>query len=360
MDYYFVEPENINNLSNKNGRIKFTFVPQERCNFFEASLVVNLEIAITKKPNITEIPKTTPIQSLKKFFLYGLFSDATLLINKKKFAVQENIFDYVRSNYLFDNDPRDGIYGMKDIELSDYFEAGFIRFNIPLRFLFSEFKGQNYIDERIKELEIKLQENESHVFTSLNESLNFDYAIRTLILKVPKFLNNNELTKPIANVLWKNLSNVDSIEHIVNAKKGDIDCFSTVNRPMNFICFFKDEYNNITNEAASVRLLLNNEMIPKVDMDDETELDHYYELYLRYIDYTYGEVSTEKHEKIMTVLSYQQFKSAPIYYFILPNIKEVGHYSVKLKLKFNQLNTKLKTKSVFYMINYIEENGSYC
>lgn len=356
MDYYFIEPTNVNNLSNKKGRIDFNFVPKDPCNFFESSLTVKLKYYITKKPNVSNIPPSTSVQSFKKFFIFGLFSDASLISNKQRVATQQNIFDYVRSNYLFSNDPRDGLYGMKDIKLTTHIENGSLTFNIPLRFIFSEFKGQNYIEDTTKDLEIKLKENTSHVFTSLNESLDFDYSIKSIILKIPKFLSNNEILQPISNIVWKNESNTNNISHMVAAGKGDIECVNRTERPMNFACFFKDENDNIISGAESVRLMVNSEIIPKMDMEEESDLEHYYELYLRYIDYVYGQTSTEKHEKVMTVLSFEEYKKSPVYYFILPKIKETGFYSLKLKLKFSQLNNRIK--SIFYMYNYLDKYGN--
>lgn len=353
MDYYFVDPDNQYNVSNKNGQISFNFSPKDVCNFFEASLTLKLDYVINKKPGATEIPANTPIQSLKKFFIYGIFRDAELFISNKKFAKQERVFNYVRANYLFTNDPRDELYGMKDIQLKHHYDEGKLVFNIPLRFLFSEFKGHNFVDSKQKEFKFYFQPNEAHVFTSLNESLDFDYKVTSVKLKVPKFLSNNELTTPLHKTIWKNESYECKIKHIVDMTRGDINCFSGCERPMNLICFFLDANKNITNDIQSVKLMLNNEIIPQVDMDAETDMDHYYELYLRYVDYTYGEISTEKHEKVMTVLSFSEYKQNPIFYFILPKIKEDGHYNIKLKLKFNSLNRK--TEELFAVFNHSTE-----
>lgn len=154
--------------------------------------------------------------------------------------------------------------------------------------------------------------------------------------------------------LWKVSINSTSVSHMVKSGKGDLHCFTTNDRPIVFSCFFFDEFKNICKGTKSVILILNNRLIPHLDLSEETNLEHYYEMYLRYVDFLYGSFTTNHHEKLLSVLSYDEFCLHPIYFFILPKIKETGHYDIKLKIVFEKQNNKIE--DIFYMYNYINSS----
>lgn len=347
MDYLFVEPTNVNALSVKRGKLEFVFTPSYPVNFFESSLVIKIKYS-TDTNDINLDQKAAP-PSLNKFFIYNMIKEVSLLSNRIRIAKQEYVHDYVRTNYLFSGDPRDRFYGMKDIPLDRIVTSGELTFNIPIRFLFSEFQHQNHSDETSKILDITLQEIDCQVLSLYSNSVRFEYSISSIKMKVPQNLHNSE-SSVSKGIVWMNNSNEQNIEHIARASKGDIDCFQMVERPMFFCCALKDSFGNILDACKSVRLVINNEVYPKIDSDAENELDHYYEMYLRYIDYAYGVYSTEKHEKPMNVLSFEEYEKSPVFYFILPKLNEVGHYSVKLKLVLHKNN---KVSSVYHRVNYV-------
>lgn len=358
MDYYFVDPQNINNLSKKSGTVDFNFVPQEDVNFFEASLIFKLDYSISKKNPALEFPAGTAVPSIVHYFIYGLINDATVTSNKVRIARQENVYDYVRTSQIFKNDPRDSIYGLKYMLCKDYECKDSLYFNVPLRFLFSEFIGLNYVDSETKNLNIKLKEVDFNVFDEHNTLLNFDYSFKSIILKVPKFISNTEI-KENPGIVWQSNSNCQSIDALVKAGRGDIDCILSSDRPLSFVCMFKDNMNEIKSGIKSVRLMINNELIPSMDSDEECALEHYYEMYLRYIEYG-DDDNVYKHKKNMNVMDLYQFKRNPIFFFILPKLREVGQYSIKVKVVFESGLNKIHTISqIYYRSNFITEQGRY-
>lgn len=358
MDYYFIDPQNINNLSKKNGTIDFNFVPQEDVNFFEASLVIKMDYAISKNNPIMEFPENSPIQNINKFFIYNILQEAVLTSNKKRIAKQEYIHDYVRTSHIFRNDPRDSLYGFTPIKCKNFTCSDSLYFNIPLRLIFSEFVGLNYVDSETKNLSIKLKEIDCNVLDKYQSNLTFDYSFKSITLKIPKYLSNIETTEN-PGIVFQDNSNCQSIESIVKARRGDIDCLLTTDRPLSFICMFKNHMNEIQSGIKSVRLMINNELIPSIDSDEETSLEHYYEMYLRYIDYTYG-CSVHKHEKNMNVMNFSEFSENPIFFFILPKIREVSQYSIKLKISFvGGTETNSLISQIYYRSNFLAKQGEY-
>lgn len=350
MDYKFITPNNYNGISNNRGWVNFNFTPTSACNFFESSLVIKLNYKTVKKATVNEIEASTPVQKFKKFFIYDIFDEVNLMISKQKYAKQTNIFDYIRCTQMHGNDPRDRLYGLKEIPCNKHYDAGELVFNIPLRLLFPQFKTKNYIDSEEKELSLSLKNIDHALFDSLNESLDFQYKIERLVLKVPYYLSFEEVSKDMSKEKYNTFNNVTNISHLINSSKVDIDCISTTDRPLSFVAFFKDSNNSIVDGVESIRLMINNDTIPTIDSDEETGLEHYYELYLRHLDYTYGNVSLEKYEKVTNILSFEEYCKSPVFYFILPNIKEAGHYSMKLKIKFKKHS---KCNEIFYMFNYL-------
>lgn len=349
MDYHFITPDKLQNLNQNYGDILFSFQPNENVNFYESSFVIKIKLNISKnKP----IPAGTALPSLRQYFIYSIFNELELMIEKKRFSQMQYISEYIKATQVFSNNPRDKLRGLSEIKLSNFEGEQNLVFNIPLRFLFSELKNLISVDQSLKEITVKLQRlNNESIFTDLNDVLSFTYEIKSFLLKIPQVLSNMDTAVNQIKHAWKTNSNSNSVKTMVNIGKGDLTCFSTTDRPLNFVVFFFDANKQICQGVKSIMLMLNNKLIPHLDLTEETDLEHYYEMYLRHVEYVDGCYAVNHHEKNMNVWSYDEFCKHPIYFFILPVIKETGHYDVKLKLVFEKNNNKIE--DIFYMYNYL-------
>lgn len=352
MDYHFVTPDKLQNLNRNQGDIFFSFNPNENTNFFESSLVIKLKFDISK--NNKTIPSNTKIPSFKKYFVYYIFNELELIVDRKKFSEMKYPYEYIRSTQVFSKNPRDSIQGLSDIPLTSFEGEEKLVFNIPLRYLIPEFKNMIHSDQSIKDLTIKLRRlTEIPIFTDLNDILTFNYSITNILLKIPKQIQDEEPTQPIVKKLWKSYGNYMSISPYVTAGKGDIPASHTNERPINYIAYFMDKDKQICKGLKSIKLMINSQTYPSIDVDEEEELEHYYEMYLRHVDYIHGEYALDNHKKNQCVWSYEEFKKHPIYFFILPKIKPCDIYSVKFKCVFEK-GSDNKIEEVFYMFNYVE------
>lgn len=354
MDYIFVTADKLQNLNKSEGDIEFKYVSSEPVNFFESSLSMKIAFDFNLKPDVKLEENSNAV--LKPCLVYDMIKKIEFKFNNTTFAENTNLYDYIRFTQILQPSNRDEIYGLNSLGFTGKVNTKHeFYFNIPLKFLFAEFKGLNHVLDGQFFLKMIFNKITKNFLIENNHIINIQYEILKCDLKIPTKLRQSEIVLDDSSRLCprKVFMNKTDVSYALRAGKADITVSSNCDKPISFVGYFTDGFNKIVKGCTSFQLMINNNLYPIHDMQNETSAEHLYEMYLRYIDYHEGYDLLESHQKPLNVLSFSDFSKEPKFFFILPKLSSKNDiYDIKVKLIFDKQNNLIQDLN--YLFFYFE------
>jgi len=365
MDYQIINAKDIDNLNKDDSEVIFDFNPSTNINFFEASLVLNISLKIDFK----DMDETQQFNyrnkmegknpSFDKFFIYKLFKTIEYKENNESKYSNKRIYDYVRMKNIFNN-PKNDIHGFNYIKLDSELSGLYkLQFNIPLKFLFSEFEDLFFYSKNRHTLHVELSDNnvlKSFMFDDEYPLTLKSKSILSLYLKVPiKFTTLNNEIVMIKNQEFRK-SQMGELNISSEFQESTISIRGDKSKPISFLFMLKDKDNCIvtSKELANIQLDINNKLYPQYEMklNYNYNYDYLYEMYCRYIEFYYGNSSNYLVNQSYSYYSFTEFQKHPIICFILPQLEDDNSYEMSLNIKFT--NSSKKTKKITYLYSFID------
>ncbi|AJP61521.1 hypothetical protein AHEVV1_004 [Adoxophyes honmai entomopoxvirus 'L' virophage 1] len=369
MDYIFVNCKNIDNLNRDNQEIRFEYTPSEDVNFFESSIILDINLnVVTDSLDAVQLEPYLAQQSGKvnfnKFFIYKIFKSVMYQENNVKICENQNVYDYVRMKNIFKT-PMNKLYGFECIKLDEKTVYDYkLHFIIPLKCIFSEFEDLFYYSDTQKTITMRLQNimNIANYKKDLFEKNDYKFKvsksnIKNMILKIPLRYEESEhiIFKQIGQGFRKTeVGNYYlSGESVMNT---EIPIGTKEFKPISFCFMLKDDSDRIleiNKELSDIQLRINSVNYPNYDMNIENYYDigNLYEMYIRYIDSYYGNNSNYLALNFNNYYTFDEFKKHPIICFCLAELPDKKYYEIFAKIKFL---TGRKTASIAYLYTYID------
>lgn len=363
MDYQIIHSKDIDNLNKDDSEVIFDYNPSTNVNFHNASIILNISLKVDldgiDESQLTNIQKKNPC--FDKFFIYKLFK--TILYKKDNVDTYTNkrIYDYVRMKNCF-NSPKNEIHGFGCIPLSsEVVDEYKLQFNIPLKYLFSEFEDLFFYSSNRHTLHIELADKNwiKEIFDNHDYSLKVSKKnIQSMYLKVPikTTLLKNELPKISKQEFRK--TQIGELNISSEFTESSLNIRADRNKPISFLFMLKDKNDRIitSKELANIQLEINNQTYPTYDMklNNNYDYEYLYEMYCRYLDFYYGNSENYLCNPQPSYLTFSEWKKHPIICFILPQLKDDTSYEMGINIKFT--NSTKNTKKVVWLYNYITNN----
>lgn len=363
MDYVYVKPKDKDNIDKPDSEIIFDFNPSSLINFSESSVIIDISINITAiELDSNQIHEFTIKQSDKiffnKFFIYSLFKTITYKENNADVFINKNVYDYVRMK---------NIYNIKQGSLCCFTERNTtkdiigdynLQFNIPIKFLFSQFEELNTYSSSKNTLIIETTNGLKNILNK-PENLATKTTINSMIMCIPiKYsLECNQIER-LEILKCKELHYKKTVIGEINCSKdfqeSTVQLRGEKNKPICVLFMCKNKNNNIVkNELASIKLIINDKSYPTYDINEKINLCHYYQMYCRYLEFIYHTPLKTQGNNVFgdfhlsnNYYTYEEFIEHPIYCFILPQLEDDNSYEIYVDLKFYS-KTRETTKITF-------------
>lgn len=367
MDYVYIKPKDKDNIDKPDSEIVFDFNPSSLINFSEASIIINLKITISSteldsNQIIEFINKQSDKITFNKFFVYSLFKTITYKENNADVFINKNVYDYVRIKNIY-NMKQGSLYGFTEKNTSKSVIGDYdFTFNIPIKFLFSQFEELNTYSNFKNTLIIETTNGLKNI---LNKPLNLktQSVINSMVVCIPiKYnLECNQIQR-LEILKCKELYYKKSVIGEINCSKdfqeSTVQLRGEKNKPICVLFMCKNKDNNIVkNELSSIKLIINDKSFPTYDINEKLNLCHYYQMYCRYLDFIYHTPLKSQGNNVFgdfhlsnNYYTFEEFIDHPIYCFILPQLEDDSSYEIYVDLKFY---SKIReTIKITYLYNF--------